>query len=263
MHARAWSAAANFTHPSVVREVHEDHVRAGAEVVIANTFGTNRTLLEGAGLGDRVRELNLAAMRLAREARAAAAGGRPVAVAGSINVWDAPASPGAARADLAEQAALLMEGGADLIALEMMVSVGEARLALEAALATGLPVWVGLSVTRAEDGTVVLLRDREPLEAAADALAPLGAAAFLVMHSLPEVTGPALRILRGRWKGPLGAYAHMGSFTMPEWRWENLLTPAEYADFVEEWIGLGARAVGGCCGLGPEYTAELSRRFSR
>jgi len=261
MHEKAWSAAALSTHPRVVREVHEDYVRAGADVIVANTFGTNRTLLERAGLGDRVRDLNLAAVRLAREARDAAAGGRPVAVAGSINIWDAPEDEAACRADLAEQAGLLAEAGADLIALEMMVATGETVLALEAARATGLPVWVGASVKRAPDGRIVLLRDASPLADAVDAWAPLGPAAVLVMHSVPEVTGPALRDLRARWSGPAGAYAHMGEFTMPNWRWTGMLSPGEYAEEAARWVALGAGIVGGCCGLGPEYIGALAGRF--
>lgn len=257
----AWSATALLTHPDAVRAVHEDYLRAGADVIVANTFSTGRPLLEKAGLADRFREMNLLAMRLAREARDAAARGRAVAVAGSISVWDPPASPAAARAAFAEQAAVLAEGGADLVALEMMVSGAEAAVAVEAARGTGLPVWAGLSVRRAADGGVVLLRDDEPLEDGLAALVPAHPDAILIMHSLPGVTGPALRLLRGAWEGPTGAYAHMGEFTMPEWRWVGLSSPAEYAAEAEGWVALGARAIGGCCGLGPEYVEALARRL--
>ena len=263
MHGVAWSASALLTHPGVVREVHEDYVRAGADVIVANSFAAERPLLEKAGLGDRVRELNLAAMRLAREARDAAAGERPVAVAGSISIWDPPKSFSAARAAVEEQAGLLAEGGADLVALEMMIASDEAAAAIEGARRTGLPVWLGLSVRLEKDGRVVLLREGEPLEAALASLVPLRPDAILIMHSLPEATGPALRILRAAWDGPAGAYAHMGEFTMPEWRWVGVRPPAEYAEEAAGWVALGARIVGGCCGLGPDYVAALARRFRR
>ncbi len=84
MDAAAWSAAALVTHPQTVREVHEDYIRAGADVVTTNSFSTAWHQLEPAGLGDRFRELNARAVELARQARENAAD-RPVAVAGSIS----------------------------------------------------------------------------------------------------------------------------------------------------------------------------------
>ncbi len=261
MHEVAWSATALATHPSIVREVHADYIRAGADVIVANSFAANRALLEQAGLGDRVREFNLAAARLAREARAEAAGARAVAIAGSINLWDRPAGPEAAGAVVAEQADLLAEGGVDLIALELMESVEETAAALEAARGTGLPVWVGVSVRRAPDGAPVLLRDGETLDAAVAAWLPLGPAALLVMHSLPDDVAPALDVLGARWKGPLGAYAHMGAFARPHWRWVDVLPPSDYADRAEEWVEQGASIVGACCGSGPDTIAALAERF--
>ena len=80
----AWSARANLDQPDVVQRVHEEFIRAGAEVIIANTFAASRAGLEPAGLGERVTEANRNAMRAARQAREAAAS-RPVAVAGSMS----------------------------------------------------------------------------------------------------------------------------------------------------------------------------------
>ena len=74
MHHVAWSAAALETHPHIVRQVHEDHIAAGAEVITANSFGTSRHVLEPAGMGDQVAELNRRAIQLAREARDRALG---------------------------------------------------------------------------------------------------------------------------------------------------------------------------------------------
>src|SRR3954470_12822059 len=73
MDGEAWSALANLTHPDVVRSVHADFIRAGARVVIANTFAAGPGPLAAAGAGDRFQEVNRAAVRLAQEAREAAA----------------------------------------------------------------------------------------------------------------------------------------------------------------------------------------------
>src|ERR671915_1409709 len=84
----AWDAAALLTHPDTVREVHEDYIRAGADVIITNTFATARHVLEPAGMGERFRELNTRAVVLAKEARENAAEGE-VFVAGSISTFTA------------------------------------------------------------------------------------------------------------------------------------------------------------------------------
>ena len=69
----AWSARANLAQPAAVQRVHEEYIRAGAEVIIVNTFAANRSSLQPAGLGGQAAEVNRAAMQAARDARGAAA----------------------------------------------------------------------------------------------------------------------------------------------------------------------------------------------
>ena len=141
----AWCAAALVTHPETVREVHEDYVRAGADVIITNTFPTSRHVLEPAGLGDRLRELNVQAVELAKQARENAAE-RLVSIAGSISTFSAhhdntlQPPEAQARANYREQAEVLAEAGVDLIALEMLRDIEQATYAVDAAATTGLPV---------------------------------------------------------------------------------------------------------------------------
>src|SRR5918995_183966 len=71
----AWDATALATYPNMVREVHEDYIRAGADVIITNTFATARHVLESAGMGGQFRQLNIRAVTLAKEARENAADG--------------------------------------------------------------------------------------------------------------------------------------------------------------------------------------------
>src|ERR1700750_1762173 len=150
MDHEAWCGLANLTAPDLVREIHEDYIRAGADVIIANTFPANRAALDVDGDGDRVEEMNRAAVAAALAARERAAGGREVAVAGSMSIWGP--WEGAAGDDLPsdavlldvyrEQAGILADAGVDLIVLEML----DVRWApaLTAARETGLPVWAGL-----------------------------------------------------------------------------------------------------------------------
>ena len=267
MHGFAWSAAALDTHPETVRAVHEDYIRAGADVIITNTFATARHVLEPAGLGDRVRVLNQRAVTLAQEARENATAGRPVAIAGSISSFRADVTPaGQFEGSYREQAELLAEAGVDLIALEMMYNVEQTALAMRAALTTGLPTWIGFSCRVAQDGTVQLL-DGSPLAAglrqslALLALPPLSGAAVTVMHTLTEDIAPALEIVRQHWSGPTGVYAHSGKWIDPNWQFVDMISPEVYLTLAQQWVEMGAQMIGGCCGIGPEYIRLLKERL--
>src|SRR5262245_31820407 len=242
MHGFAWSAAALETHPETVRALHEDYIRAGADVIITNSFSTARHVLEPAGLGDRVQALNQRAVGLAQAARENAAHGRPVAIAGSISSFRADVtSAEQLEANYREQAELLAEAGVDLIALEMMDNVDVAAPAIRAALATGLPTWVGFSCHRAADGTVQLL-DGSPFAAglrqslALLAHLPLGSAAVTVMHTLTEDIAPALQIVQQHWSGPTGVYAHSGAWIDPDWQFVDMISPEDYLTRAQQWV---------------------------
>ncbi len=268
MDGYAWSAAAIDTHPEVVRAVHEDFIRAGADVIITDTYATARHVLETAGLGDRVRTLNERAVTLAQEARAGAAGGRPVAIAGSVSSFRiSRTTPEQAEAGYREQAAILAEAGVDLIVLEMLYGPGQAGPAIRAALATGLPVWAGFSCRVAADGTVEFL-DGCPVESglgpSLELLAdlPSGSAAVFVMHTLTDETAPALEIVRRQWSGPTGTYAHSGRWADPDWAFEDMISPEDYLRAAEQWVAMGARIVGGCCGIEPDHIRLLKERLA-
>ncbi|WP_047865965.1 homocysteine S-methyltransferase family protein [Rubrobacter aplysinae] len=261
----SWCAAALDSHPEVVREVHESYIRAGAEVIIANTFTTSRHILEEAGLGDRFEELNARGVGLAREARERAAGNSeyPVYVAGSISTFPPrldPAynpSPERALENYRDQARILAGAGADLIAFEMVRDVEKTRLALSAALETGLPVWLGFSATRDENGWLVLWEGGQTLAEGVAELAPLGPSLVSVMHTLTEDAPEALEEIGTHWHGPLGAYPHSGRFIMPHWQFEGVISPEDFVAEACRWRDLGATAIGGCCGIGPEHIKLL------
>ena len=184
----AWSAAALATHPHTVREVHEDYIRAGADVIITNTFSTARHVLEPAGMGERFRELNIRAVTLAKEARENAADG-PVFIAGSISTftawYDYSYEPEAerARANYREQAEVLAESEVAVIALEMMSDIEQTSYAVEAAITTGLPVWIGFSCKTTDEGRVVLWDGGHRLAEALEQVPPLGASLVSIMHT--------------------------------------------------------------------------------
>ena len=267
MHDEVWCGAATLSHGGLLREIHEDYIRAGASVVIANTYGSNRIMLEPAGLGGEVEAVNRRAVEIAREARDRAAGGDAVAVAGSMShmvpqrhdpAW-AP-SPARAAECFAEMAETLAAAGADLIIMEMMSNPDLARPAVAAALTTGLPVWIGYSAIRGEHREPVpFLRPDLTL---ADMLNAVHSSASPVqgfMHTSVDLTGPALTSLREVFDGPALAYPDSGYFEMPNWQFVDIVSPAEVAAAARGWIEEnGVQVVGGCCGLGVEHVEALA-----
>lgn len=265
MHGVAWSAAALDTHPEAVRQVHEDYIRAGADIVITNTFSTARHTLEHAGMGDLVQELNTRAVALAKEAREASSAGRRVYIAGSISTFSPGLRPelmpsvDQAKANYREQAQLLAEAGVDFLIMEMMRDREQSGYAIEAAVSTGLQTWVGFSCKLSEARSNVLLQrsEGETFADSLDSLLGLGGSLASVMHTRVEDTVAALRVLQDRWHGPLGAYPHFGEFVMPNWRFENIISPGDYLAEARKWVQMGVQVVGGCCGIGPEHVRVL------
>ncbi len=262
----AWDAAALATHPDTVREVHEDYIKAGADVIITNTFATARHVLEPAGMGEQFRELNIRAVTLAKEARENVADG-PVFIAGSISTftarYDYSYEPRAerARANYREQAEVLAESGVDVVTLEMMRDLEQTTYAVEAAVAMGLPVWVGFSCKTTDEGTVVLWDGGHTLVEALERIPPLGGSLVSIMHTLIEDTPPALREMAGHLSGPVGAYPHSGEFIMPNWQFIDMISPEDFAAAAQEWLEMGVQLIGGCCGIGPEHIRLLRERL--
>jgi S-methylmethionine-dependent homocysteine/selenocysteine methylase len=266
----AWSALALATHPKIVRQVHADYLRAGAEILIANSFAASRHVLAAAGLADRVAELNRRSVELAQEAVAAAGLAGAAWVAGSISSFvpsgnnDYRPKPAEERASYREQADLLAEAGADLLALEMLRDIDQASTIVEAAAATGLPVWVGFTCRLDADGRTVVLQGRDAQRPLRNCIGPVLAAgncsAVAIMHSDLAATDRALDIIFESWTGPVACYPECGEWENPIWRFGDL-TPDALAAAAETWVDRGVRIVGGCCGIGPDHIRDLSDRL--
>lgn len=270
MNDDSWCVDANLTHPEIVREAHRQYLEAGAEVLIANTYSTSPLLFNHLGRDDDVAVIDAAAVRLAREAS-----GGSVPVAGSFSVMR-PGILGSDRSEMlrhwpesearrlfADKAAGLLKAGADVIAMEMMRDGDYSIWATEAAVATGLPVWIGIAVEEDADGRLTgfgrpnwLLEDFvEPLLRCAPAMAA-------VMHTAPPATAPALEIVRRHWRGSLGAYAESGYFAMPDWQFVDIIPEDDYVDLALRWAErFDLSMIGGCCGMGPSHIAALRAAF--
>ena len=263
----AWSATANVDAPDVVRAVHGDYLRAGADIITTNSFWSNRTRLGRIGQADRMEEYTRISVELARDAIDAI--GSDAYVAGSMAPPEGRSKPGNTvtsgdiSAEFRDQAAVLAEAGADLILLEYVSSIDEAKTLVNAAAETGLPVFLGL---KHFDGAGTL-RSKEGAVAAVEAVADLPVAAVLDMCSPPEEITAVLPQLRAAFKGPLGAYANIGYGQDPKARdddtrqWHRIdvgdNNPDRYAEYARGWLTDGAQIVGGCCASTPEHIAAL------
>jgi len=265
MNERAWCGDATLGHAEILREIHEDFIRAGAEVIITNTFATARHSLAPIGHGDDVERANRLAVEVAREARERVAE-RDVAVAGSMSDFMTDkgnpewSRDSCLRATYREQAEILAQAGVDLLALEMMQEPEIAVPAIEAGVDTGLPVWVGCSCRRVGDqGRLGLfdVPDRDFRELL-DAILGLPVGVIGIMHSeVPDVV-QGIEMVRERWSGPMAVYPESGYFTMPNWQFVDIISPDDLVTEARSWRNRGVQLIGGCCGIGPQHIEALN-----
>jgi len=268
MDDKVWSGRAVLTNPEAVQQAHEAFIKAGAEVIITNTFAAARHMLEPGGLGQQVEEINRNAVKLAFQARDHVAE-EPVAIVGSICEW-APTDdsrwhqPKAVGESVREQADLLAEAGVDLIALEMCEEIELSVAATEAALETGLPVWIGMSAKTHQgcDHLSVFDTAAFDFESLVKALADYPAMMMNIMHTPITDVDEALTLTRKYWQGPIGVYPESGYFIMPDWQFVDIIEADALAALAEGWVIDGVRLVGGCCGLGPAHIAALRRELN-
>ena len=264
-----WSSQALLDEPDLVAALHREYIEAGAEVVTLASYSATPERLARDGQGLRFESLQGAALDAARRARDAA-GRAEVRIAGSL-----PPLVGSYHPETmpAEEVALAsyrrivecQAPGVDLILCETMASVDEARVAATAALESGLPVWVALTVDDDRSGR---LRSGESIAAARTALEPLGIAALLLNCSTPEAIDAAWPALAGA-SLPVGAYANAftsvtalepgGTVAALEARTD--LGPDAYAERAARWVAGGASIVGGCCETTPAHVRAMAALF--
>lgn len=237
----AWSAEAVRTHPKVVAAIHQEYADAGARVHRTNTFRTQPRIY-----GPAFRPLLHTAVKLAKRA-----GGR---IAGSMapieDCYRPDLSPpeNVARACHRAMAIALADEGCDLLVCETFPHAGEARIAVEEAVATGTETWAAL--TAGPDASLMTPADmRDAARGCIDA----GAHAVLVACTDAEKTLAYVERLADLGV-PFGAYANAG---VPA----DAMTPEHYAALAQQWKDAGATILGACCGTGPAYVAALNRRI--
>jgi methionine synthase I (cobalamin-dependent) len=257
----------NVTRPELVAKVHDDYVRAGAQVIESNTFGANALRLEKYGLSSRVKELNEAGVRIARQAA-----GTQAYVVGAIgpsgyflgeareahNATDRRPSQDLekVKAVLLEQARTLVEAGVDALLVETLRQTPELRVAVEAAVTAAegrVPVIASASLD--ENGRMA---EGTPAEEVARLMREWGASVvgvncsdgpMAVLSAVEKMVGVGL---------PIFAAPNAGLPRRVDERMVYVSTPEYFGVYAQRMFRLGVRLVGGCCGTTPEHTRRIA-----
>ncbi len=250
----------NLSAPGTVKAVHRDYADAGAELIETNTFGANRFVLSRYyDLGAKVFDINLAGARIAREACP------DRYIAGSVGPVSRPLDSAEIldRETLAaiygEQISALVEGGVDLIALETMSDLREAKIALEVALKISpVPIAVQMSFIEG-DGTIT---GTSPSQALVE-LADMGAAVVGANCGQgPQATIEIIKKMAGRRDVFLSAMPNAGVARYIGGRFSYPHNAEYFASRAEELVNLGVSIIGGCCGTTPAHIAALATRVA-
>jgi homocysteine S-methyltransferase len=247
--------AMNLTQPELVEDVHREYVRAGADVLETNTFGANRIKLGSFGLADKLKEINIAGVRIARRA-----GGDRAYVAGSIGPLGIRIEPWGktgvdeARDYFREQVDALMEGGIDLFILETFRDLNEIGAAIDAVRSVSdLPIVA--QMTTEEDGNT---QDGTPPEQFAPELEKRGATIIGVNCAVgPAPMLETIERMEAVTHLNLSAQPNAGKPRDVEGRNIYLCSPEYMASYARRFILHNVRLVGGCCGTTPEHIKQI------
>jgi methionine synthase / methylenetetrahydrofolate reductase(NADPH) len=256
-------AELNLSDPGLILSIHQDYLQAGAEILETNTFGANRFRLAKYGLAGNVAEINAAGVRIARQAadRMKEKQAGSALVAGTVGPLGVPLEPlgktglDEARAAFFEQVSALVAAGVDMIIIETMPALNEAREATLAAreAAPNHPVLVMVTVDDDSD----CLDGASPAHAAA-VLTEAGADAVGVNCSTgPSTVLTAIEKMRAATHLPIAAMPNAGLPRAVEGRNIYFCSPEYMASFARKALAAGAQILGGCCGTTPNHIRAM------
>jgi 5-methyltetrahydrofolate--homocysteine methyltransferase len=251
-----------ISHPDVVRGIHEAYIAAGADIVETNSFGGTCYKLKAYGLADKVREMSLAAVALAKQASAGK--GYVAASVGPtgqiVEEEGGDASPQDLYEAFQEQVVALAEGGGDALCIETMVSLSEALQAIKAAKEnTKLPVICTFTFEPGARGFRTMMGvtpERAALETVAAGADIVGANCGNGIVNMIEITR---QIRAAQPNTPILIQANAGTPVLEGEKTVFRETPEFMASKVNDLIKAGAQIIGGCCGTTPEHIAAMAR----
>jgi methionine synthase I (cobalamin-dependent)/5,10-methylenetetrahydrofolate reductase len=239
--------------PDMVRQIHQEYVKAGAEILETNTFGASRPRLAGFGIAEKLRDINRAAVRLAREAAK-----ETVFVAGAVGPLGVrieplgPTSFAEARGHFAEQIEALVEAGVDLLILETFGNLDELREAVLAARqVAGDELAVVAQVTIDDFGHLPGGTDTETFTREIDSW-PVDVIGLNCSVG-PKATLETIERMIAVSAKPMSAMPNAGLPMRIEGRNIYLCSPEYMAQYARRLLWAGVKIIGGCCGTTPEH----------
>lgn len=251
----------NLTFPERVQQVAQSYIDAGSKIILSNTFGANRLVLEGYGLRDQVTAINRKGVEISR-----AAAGTKAKVFASLGPSGKHLSMREVTATtltevFTEQAQALAEGGADALVLETFTDLEELSIALTAAKATGLPVVACMVYATGAKTNHAALDDT--LARAVTRLSALGADVLGANCGCGiDAYLPICARLKQLTELPLWFKPNAGLPKFVDGKATYEITPEAFAEKALALFATGAQFVGGCCGSNPAFITELARRIA-
>ncbi|RPI18915.1 MAG: homocysteine S-methyltransferase family protein [Ignavibacteriae bacterium] len=264
-----WSARPLIDNPDLIRQIHIDNIDAGADIITTNTFRTQKRTfekacytVEGSSYEDTARDMTYMAVELAKDAVLIAVeeGEDDVIVAGCISPLEDCYKPELVpETDVLctehyEHINNLVEGGADILLAETMISIKEISAVLNQLHKAGKEYMISLLCKNGDE-----LFSGEPLKDAMKIIEKFNPFAVLTNCIHPSQAEQILGSLKKLTDKPFGVYANIGNPSkLKSGELEKVVSPDEYLKYAKKWKQMGAKIIGGCCGTNPLYIVKLS-----
>ena len=255
-----WSAIVLQDNPEVVKQIHLDYINAGAEIIVTNTFRTQRRTFKKAGIENKAREATILAGKLANDA-VKESGKKDVLIAGSVTTLEDCYRPDLLPSDEElekehlEHAQNLKDGGVDYLLIETVNTIKETLAAINAAKKVGLPfavTFVGddkgnlLSGEKITDA-VKEVEKHDPLYIGLNCMT-IDSIAKTSPYVLDSATVPI----------SLAAQGDGVPDDIEGWRFEGKNPEDQYLNQAKNWAKNGIQIIGGCCGTNPNYIKRIA-----
>jgi len=266
-----WSGSASLK-TEILKKIHIDYIKAGAEIITTNTYPSNRIMLDAAGLGSKFEEINLKAINAAVEARIET-DRDDVLIAGSLS-HRFPIAHGDLQSNPAifvskshlkgvcdEMSEILSQNGCDFILLEMMYHPDRIKTVFDSAKKTNKPIWASFSARKSPEGKLFSFTDQVdlPFKELIQIVHDYNIDAVGINHTSLDIISEAISEIKKVYDGPIIVYPDTGGWISPNWIFDHVIKPKELRKKALQWVKEGAQIIGGCCGTSPNHIKELSK----
>ena len=265
-----WSGSASLK-TEILKKIHIDYIKAGAEIITTNTYPSNRIMLDAAGLGSKFEEINLKAINAAVEARIET-DRDDVLIAGSLS-HRFPIAHGDLQSNPAifvskshlkgvcdEMSEILSQNGCDFILLEMMYHPERIKTVFDSAKKTNKPIWASFSARKSVEGKLFSFTDQVdmPFKELIQIVHDYNIDAVGINHTSLDIISETISEIKKVYNGPIIVYPDTGGWISPNWIFDHVIKPIELKKKAHQWIKEGAQIIGGCCGTSPNHIKALS-----